>query len=179
MRRMILTGLLGLAAACSPQADPTPGNARDGATEQNRAVEPAIAAGEMEHDTRGPAPTAERGLAPAPTPSSADEAPGTAATGTAAARSAMRDCYLRVDGVVQVSGRCRVFPMGEDEYTLNTWDGGKPAQPHFAVVTKNADGTATATWNADPADDRAMDLLGIVSRDGDCWTNERARICVR
>lgn len=179
MRRIVLTGLLGVVAACNPQADSAAGNARNGATEQYHAVAPAIAAGEMEDESRGPAATAEQGLAPAPAPSPADEKPATAATGTAATRSAMRDCYLRVDGVVRVSGRCRVFPMGENEYTLNTWDGGKPAQPHFAVVTKDADGTATATWNADPLDDHAMDPLGIVRRDGDCWFNERARICVR
>lgn len=91
----------------------------------------------------------------------------------------MRNCLLEVDGVVQVSGRCRVFPMGKDEYTLNTWDGGKPAQSHFAMVVRNADGTGTATWNADADDDRALDPLGTVTRDGTCWVNRRARICVR
>ena len=175
MRRMILTGLLGLATACSPQADPAIGNARDMAARQVDAdTTSAITARAAQDDPRGRA-TAERSAAPSP----AGKAPSTAPTGTTAARSTMRDCYLRVDGVVQVLGRCRVFPMGEDEYTLNTWDGGKPAQPHFAMVTKDADGTTTATWNADPDDDRATDPLGIVRRDGDCWTNERARICVR
>ena len=174
MRRIVLTGLLGLMAACSSPSNPTAGNARDAAVGQDRAdTAPATAADETEDAPRGPA-----AARPKVTPA-ADEGPSTAPTGTAATRSAMRDCYLRVDGVVRVSGRCRVFPMGEDEYTLNTWDGGKPAQPHFAVVTRNGDGTATATWNADPEDDRAMDPLGIVRRDSNCWVNERARICVR
>lgn len=93
--------------------------------------------------------------------------------------SVERSCYLKVDGVVDVDGPCLVFPMGTDEYTLNTWDHGKPKRTHFAVVTKNADGTAKATWNADPDDDRALDPLGTVHKNGDCWTNDRARICVR
>lgn len=93
--------------------------------------------------------------------------------------SVMRGCYLKVDRVVRVKGRCLVFPMGKDEYTLNTWDHGKPAHSHFAMVSANPDGTATASWNADPDDDRAMDPLGIVIRQGNCWINERTRICVR
>ncbi|TPG18493.1 hypothetical protein EAH87_10295 [Sphingomonas koreensis] len=90
-----------------------------------------------------------------------------------------RSCYLKVDGVVAVDGPCLVFPMGTDEYTLNTWDNGKPEHSHFAIVTKSANGTAKATWNADPNDDRAFDPLGDVRKVGECWVNERAQICAR
>ncbi len=190
MKQMIVLGVIGIAAACSPAAD-GPANDR-----------PQIAASQTGAGTDTPVP-APPAPAPANTPTPAPTLAGSAVLNTdqtrppqpaAAAtlvaqsdnsadpaRSATRDCYLRVDGRVLVSGRCRVFPMGRDQYTLNTWDGGKPAQPHFAVVTKNSDTdtTATATWNADPADDRAMDPLGTVARDGDCWVNKRARICVR
>ncbi len=196
MREMIVAGLLVMAAGCGQPADTGSANARDAAaapvTPDNAAlVETAntdrTPAAVPTSRTEGSAATLDADNAS--TPASGDTAPTPSPTTTAQAdrdgpastRSAMRDCYLKVDGVVQVSGRCRVFPMGKDQYTLNTWDGSKPAQPHFAVVTKNndADTTATATWNADPTDDHAMDPLGTVARDGNCWANKRARICVR
>ncbi len=197
MREMIVAGLAVLAAGCGQPADTGSANARDAGaavTSDNAALV------ETANTDRAPAaaPTSrpdapgvpsDNGNITATAPMSGDTGPMPSPTATARAdrddpaptRSVMRDCYLKVDGVVQVSGRCRVFPMGKDQYTLNTWDGGKPAQPHFAVVTKNsdADTTATATWNADPTDDHAMDPLGTVARDGDCWANKRARICVR
>ena len=94
-------------------------------------------------------------------------------------RSRMRDCYLKVDGTVHVAGRCLVFPMDGDEYTLNTWDRGKPASSHFAMISRRPDGSHEATWNADPDDTRAFDALGTVTLNDGCWTNDRVRICAR
>ena len=65
-----------------------------------------------------------------------------------------RDCYLKVDGIVQVDNPCRVYSMPDGGNTVNIWDGGKPAKSHFAVVSAHPDGTADVTWNADPDDDR-------------------------
>jgi len=142
-----------------------------------------------------PAPKIEAeisSLRPTPEPRSPDAShrPQPAATPVAGASHTVRDtretgtstergCYLEVDGMVRVDGPCLIFPMGKDEYTLNTWSNGKPAQSHFAVVTANTDGTTSATWNADPDDDRALDPLGTVRKDGDCWVNARARLCVK
>jgi hypothetical protein len=91
--------------------------------------------------------------------------------------SARRDCQLVVDGKVQVEGPCLVAPLDDKGYTLNSWSEGKPARSHFAVVTEGADGSAAATWNADPDDDRAGDPLGTVTLADGCWVNKRVRIC--
>lgn len=102
------------------------------------------------------------------------------ASASSSSSSAKRSCYLRVDGKVRVSGSCLVYPMGADgSYTLNTWDKGKPAQSHFAVVSVNGSTTADATWNKDPEDDRALDPLGTVKLVKGCWQNARAKICAR
>lgn len=87
------------------------------------------------------------------------------------------NCFLAVDGKTQVDGDCLVYPMGDRGYTLNTWSKGKPQQSHFAVVSANSDGTATASWNADPNDNRASDPLGDVQWSSGCWINRRVRIC--
>lgn len=91
----------------------------------------------------------------------------------------VRDCHFEVDGKRLVDGPCRVFPMGKDQYTLNTWDGGKPRQSHFAVVTTQSDGRTTATWNKDADDSRAYDPLGVVTKRNGCWVNVRTRICAQ
>jgi hypothetical protein len=99
--------------------------------------------------------------------------------GQSGSQSKKRSCYLEVDGVIHVDGPCLVFPMGGDQYTLNTWDDGKPAQSHFAIVSRDTDDRTTATWNKDPDDTRAFDPLGVVRKVDGCWVNERARICAR
>lgn len=93
--------------------------------------------------------------------------------------SEQRLCRFEVDGKVLVNGKCEVFPMGDGGYTLNTWTAGKPTNSHFAVVITKDDGSAEASWNADPDNDKAMDPLGIVTLQQDCWVNEHARICAR
>lgn len=112
--------------------------------------------------------------APTPKPTEDTTPEKTAETSPASSTQA---CYLSVDGQVRVEGPCLVFPFGDGGYTMNAWSNGKPAQSHFAVVTTNGDGTADATWNADPDDTRAGDPLGTVTFGDGCWTNDRARIC--
>lgn len=97
----------------------------------------------------------------------------------APAHAAVRACYLAVDGKVYVNGRCRVFPLGDRGYTLNTWDKGKPRASHFAQVNATRAGIGDANWNRDPNDDRAGDSLGTVRWRKGCWVNPRVRICAR
>lgn len=104
--------------------------------------------------------------------------PPVAAGNSSTPSSTTRGCYLKVDGIVRVDGPCLVFPIGQEEYTLNTWTNGKPKNSHFAMVSANPDGSGSATWNADPNDNRALDPLGTVQKEGDCWVNDRVRICV-
>jgi len=96
-----------------------------------------------------------------------------------APQSERRSCYLAVDKKVHVDGPCMVFPMGDGLYTLNTWDAGKPARSHFAILSKDEDGRVSASWNKDPDDTRAFDPLGVVEKVDGCWVNNRARICAR
>ncbi|WP_156818695.1 hypothetical protein [Sphingomonas sp. Mn802worker] len=172
--RVPAIGLLALAAACNPSAT-------NADTQQGTSVVAANSAAAIDTGPASAPADVHPGSVKQVAASAPSPMPSASPTDTATPRSTTRDCYFKVDGRVLVSGRCRVFPMGNDQYTLNTWDSGKPAHSHFAMVTKdsNADATATATWNADPDDDHAMDPLGTVRRDGDCWVNERTRICVR
>lgn len=124
------------------------------------------------------ASSAAAGPRPAATPIEAGGEASTSARPNAESPPRTRDCLLEVDKVRHVDGPCLVYPMGEG-YTLNAWSHGKPDRSHFAVVVPDGDGEADATWNADPDDSRAWDSLGAVRKEGDCWINDRARICAR
>ncbi len=131
--------------------------------------------------TQTPAPSAPEPTAPPAEPAKINTNPATSSSASASATpaAARKPCYLSVDGKVLLDETCLVYPFGDGGYTMNAWSEGKPKNSHFAVVVLMADGTADATWNADPDDDKAGDRLGTVRLDGDCWINDRARICVR
>ena len=126
--------------------------------------------------TQTPAPEQ---TAPPPEPAKINTNPATSSSAPATPTASRKSCYLSVDGKVLLDEPCLVYPFGDGGYTMNAWSEGKPKNSHFAVVVLRADGTADATWNADPDDDKAGDRLGAVRLNDDCWINDRARICVR
>ena len=129
--------------------------------------------------TQPPASSAPEPTAPPPEPAKTGASPAASSSEPTTPTASRKSCYLSVDGKVLLDEPCLVHPFGDGGYTMNAWSEGKPKNSHFAVVVLMADGTADATWNADPDDDKAGDRLGTVRLDGDCWINDRARICVR
>lgn len=128
--------------------------------------------------TQTPAPSAPEPTAPPPEPAKTGASPATSSLDPATPAASRKSCYLSVDGKVLLDERCLVYPFGDGGYTMNAWSEGKPKNSHFAVVALMADGSADATWNADPDDDKAGDRLGTVRLSDGCWINDRARICV-
>ena len=124
--------------------------------------------------TQTPAPEQ---TAPPPEPAKINTNPATSSSAPATPTASRKSCYLSVDGKVLLDEPCLVYPFGDGGYTMNAWSEGKPKNSHFAVVVLMADGTADATWNADPDDDKAGDRLGTVRLRDACWINDRVRIC--
>ena len=127
--------------------------------------------------TQTPAPSAPEPTAPPPEPAKTGASPATSPLTSATPAASRKSCYLSVDGKVLLDEPCLVYPFGDGGYTMNAWSEGKPKNSHFAVVVLMADGTADATWNADPDDDKAGDHLGTVRLSDGCWINDRVRIC--
>lgn len=127
--------------------------------------------------TQPPAPSAPEPTAPPPEQAKINTNPATSSSASATPTASRKSCYLSVDGKVLLDGPCLVYPFGDGGYTMNAWSEGKPKNSHFAVVVLMADGTADATWNADPDDDKAGDRLGTVRLSDGCWINDRVRIC--
>ncbi|WP_269220763.1 hypothetical protein [Brevundimonas vesicularis] len=128
--------------------------------------------------TQTPAPSAPEPTAPPPEPAKTGASSATSSSEPATPAASRKPCYLSVDGKVLLNESCLVYPFGDGGYTMNAWSEGKPKNSQFAVVALMADGSADATWNADPDDDKAGDRLGTVRLSDGCWINDRARICV-
>lgn len=87
-------------------------------------------------------------------------------------------CLLRVDGKTYIDGPC---PFDRDANGSFELGGNGDGNPWFAYVVVADDGTARAYWNGyngEPGNHAHTDL-GIVTRDGACWSNARAAICAK
>lgn len=83
-------------------------------------------------------------------------------------------CLLEVGGRSYIDGVCEHEPLsdGKGSFRLTGPDG-----RHFVYVY--VDGPeATAHWNGEIGENRAHDPLGALRREGECWMNDTARICV-
>lgn len=85
-------------------------------------------------------------------------------------------CLLRVRGKTIINGPCVLYMEKDGSFQI---DKGR----WFAIINKNDNGTAELSWNdsggypeshanADPS-------LGMLVRDGECWSNNNAKVCAR
>ena len=84
-------------------------------------------------------------------------------------------CLLEVDGVKYISGRCNItfIEKGTGSFEIEEI---RKGGFYFAQVLIDSDG-ARGYWNGERAATHAHNSLGVLERDGACWTNDRARIC--
>ena len=87
--------------------------------------------------------------------------------------SRIASCRLIVDGSEYISGRCRFRPMGNDGSFQIMGGNGK----YFAQVHVSVPGSGTGYWNQEAYANHAHSDLGDLTREGACWTNERASVC--
>ena len=84
-------------------------------------------------------------------------------------------CLLSVDGKTYLKGICRIDLTGDGSFSIA---GLSLRAKHFAIVSVDkAAGQAQGYWNGVEAERHAHDDLGVMTRQGGCWKNERARIC--
>lgn len=97
-----------------------------------------------------------------------------ATLGSQPARADSATCVLEVAGKSYIDGSCdhQLLTDGKGSFQFGGADG-----RYFAYVYVDGD-RATAHWNGASAERRAHDPLGELRRDGDCWVNDGARICV-
>lgn len=94
-----------------------------------------------------------------------------------AANAATADCLIRIEGKTYVQGACPIYLNGSTIMVGS--DGEGRASPYFAYIDENPDGTADGRWNETPRSTHAQTDLGTLKREGSCWTNATAKICVK
>lgn len=85
-------------------------------------------------------------------------------------------CLLTVDGKTYLKGICRIDVSADGSFSIAA--GLRLKSRHFAYVSLDGtSGKAQGYWNGVEAEKHAHDDLGTLTKQGGCWTNERARIC--
>lgn len=88
-------------------------------------------------------------------------------------KAAQRPCELVVDGKVIHSGQCSRSKDNSGE-TITAVE-----RDTFVMVSYNDDGKSVAVyWNGPIGGTHAHVDLGVMRRDGSCWTNRQSSICV-
>lgn len=84
-------------------------------------------------------------------------------------------CLLAVDGKTYLNGICSIAMSGDGSFSIADR---RIKSGHFAYVSVDrANGRAQGYWNGVEAERHAHDDLGFLTKQGACWTNDRARIC--
>ena len=91
------------------------------------------------------------------------------------AKASSSRCLIKVDGIIYDTDPCNFYD--EDRNILkigkDIGDGG-----YWAYILKENGGlVGSVSWSGEAGARHAHNSLGIMKRDGDCWVNERARIC--
>jgi hypothetical protein len=86
-------------------------------------------------------------------------------------------CLLRVDGQTYLDSICNVdVTVTDGSFSIGT--GESTRAKHFAVVNVGPiKGRAIGYWNGVAGEDHAHESLGVLIRQGACWSNARAKIC--
>ena len=85
-------------------------------------------------------------------------------------------CSLVVNGRSRISGRCLYSVERNGSFYIRE-AGRRRDNFYFAYV--NIDGrTAEGSWNGTRGSTHAHDSLGRLRRNGACWVNRRARVCL-
>lgn len=92
-----------------------------------------------------------------------------------AASSSETSCLLKVDGIVYDATPCdRGF---EDGHVIQ-FGGSVASGGYWVDIPKGSDGRyPNVRWNGPAGGNQAEYLLGDMQRDGDCWSNDTARLC--
>ena len=90
-----------------------------------------------------------------------------------ASSTAKGECLLTVEGKKWLDGSCNISIGERGGFEIDNGN----AMQIFVVVDIDEDHVATGYWNGAEHASHAHDALGILSRDGGCWSNKTARVC--
>lgn len=80
-------------------------------------------------------------------------------------------CTLEVNGISYIQGPCKGYLEDDGGFQITKKD-------YFAVVNLQEPNKAEGFWNEEAGATHAHSPLGILQREGACWKNKNASICV-
>lgn len=80
------------------------------------------------------------------------------------------ECLLTVNGKTYLSGTCKYDADADGSFRLF-------GKQYFTYLNVFENGTAEASWNADPKSTHAQAPLGELKRQGACWVNTKVKLC--
>jgi hypothetical protein len=96
---------------------------------------------------------------------------------TALGQAADGPCYLEVDGQIYLDKICNIDSKPDSEVSIGTGDNSR--EQYFAYVQfGETPDRAEGYWNGPSAENRAHAGLGTLTRQGNCWINARAKVCI-
>jgi hypothetical protein len=93
-------------------------------------------------------------------------------------------CLLQVDGKAYISGACTFdMVLRDSEHISNPGDftihgPGKMAYHAYVDMNPHNPNLGEGGWNEEAGAGHMQSLLGTLKRQGACWINKRARICL-
>jgi hypothetical protein len=97
--------------------------------------------------------------------------------GVAIAKDVNGKCLLQVDGKNYIDGKCPII-VDKDSITIGVSKRTSTVD-YFATIFLDDDNKniGEGYWNEEKHLDRAQALLGTLKRNGECWENEKTKIC--
>lgn len=83
------------------------------------------------------------------------------------------DCLLEIRGVSYISGKCKYRLESDGSFQIFDLSG-----DYFAMMDRNGS-FGVGYWNQYPKSTHAQTELGSLKRQGACWVNQTAKICVK
>lgn len=91
----------------------------------------------------------------------------------------MGDCLLEVDRRAYLDGPCKIeMKQGENLIVFGVGETERSSKyVAYVFLEPDTPGVARRYWNGVEAASHAHDELGPLSKDGECWVNDRAKVC--
>lgn len=87
-------------------------------------------------------------------------------------------CLFEVLGKKLINKQCKITIESDGSFTIYEITRGE-SLGYFAMVQIDPDNKATASgyWNGARGSSHAHDELGLLMKNGACWSNEKSKIC--
>ena len=86
-------------------------------------------------------------------------------------------CYLEVHKTVYINQKCNIDLFDDGGFSIGTADESHTPLKYFAYVYPDSKNKADGYWNKEKGSGHAHAPLGVLTRNGACWSNSKSKVC--